>query len=111
MTDVPRPDESPAAPVAPRLLTRAEAALALRIGITNFKQLVKTGTIAHVTIGRRVLIEPAALDDYVDRLRAEQNGNGRTNRGRDAKAPPPRRRARPGTNASRSRAKKPETGP
>jgi excisionase family DNA binding protein len=79
-------EPTPAAPVAPRLLTRADAARALGIGITKFKELVAAGTIAKVTIGRRVLIPPAALDDYVARLCAEQNGNGRTNRGRSPRA-------------------------
>jgi excisionase family DNA binding protein len=74
------PPTPPVEPVKPRLLGRPEAATSLGIGMTKMKQLLREGEIEHVVIGRRVLIEPTALDRYVADLErrrgAQTNGNG-----------------------------------
>lgn len=55
---------------APALLTVEEAARRLRIGRTLCFRLVASGELESVVIGRLRRIPPAALDDYVNRLRA-----------------------------------------
>lgn len=51
------------------LLTRAEAARALRVCTRSLDSIIAGGEMATVRIGRRVLIERAQIDHYVSRHR------------------------------------------
>lgn len=62
--------DAPPGGSAPALLTVEEAARRLRIGRTLCFRLVSSGELESVVIGRLRRIPPAALDDYVNRLRA-----------------------------------------
>ncbi|MFI8262089.1 excisionase family DNA-binding protein [Streptomyces sp. NPDC085665] len=52
------------------LLTVEEAARRLRIGRTLCFRLIGTGELESVPVGRLRRVPPAALDDFVARLRA-----------------------------------------
>lgn len=54
------------------MLTVEEAAHELRIGRTQMFNLIATGAVQSVKIGRSRRIPRASLDAYVDRLRVEQ---------------------------------------
>jgi excisionase family DNA binding protein len=70
------------------LFDRAGACRALSIGMTKLKELIRDGELETVRIGDRVLIPRAVVDEYVDRLRA-QNGapNGHAKPARAARRP------------------------
>jgi excisionase family DNA binding protein len=55
-----------------RLLTIEEAARRLRIGRTTMYGLISNGDVETVNIGRRRLVPPECLDDYVTALRASR---------------------------------------
>lgn len=55
-----------------KLLTVNQAATALNLGRSKFYELIQQGTIKSVTIGRKRLIPPRALDEYIERLSEEQ---------------------------------------
>jgi excisionase family DNA binding protein len=55
-----------------RLYSAVEAARLLGVGRTFMFHLIATGRIESVKIGKLRKIPAAALDEYVDRLRAEQ---------------------------------------
>jgi len=57
-----------------RLLSRAEVAELLGLSIRTGERLEERGDLAPVHIGRRVLYQPAAVDRYVARLAAAENG-------------------------------------
>jgi excisionase family DNA binding protein len=57
----------------PLLLTMMETATLLRIGRTQTYELVMSGRIPSVTIGRRRLILREALEEFVRKLLEEQN--------------------------------------
>lgn len=61
-------------PVNPLLLTTEDAASALGIGVTKTKKLISQRQIHSIKIGRLRRIMKASLDEYVQRLDAEQNG-------------------------------------
>lgn len=54
------------------LITRREAAAHLRIGLTKLNQLLASGDIACIRIGRSVRISMRALQEYVHRLEGEK---------------------------------------
>lgn len=55
-------------------LSVAEAVQASGIGRTTLFALIRAGELHSIKIGRRRYIPTAALRDYLDQLRAEQNG-------------------------------------
>ncbi len=57
---------------APLLLTVKESAKRLSLARSTLYQLVLTGEVESVKIGRCRRIPLAALTDYIDRLRREQ---------------------------------------
>lgn len=57
------------------LVSQEDAALAVGLGLTSFKQLVRAGKIATVKIGARRLVSRRALDEFVKVLEAEAEGN------------------------------------
>ncbi len=57
--------------VRPLLLTPEQAAAAIAIGRSKMYELLAEGTIESVRIGSRRRIPAAALEDFVERLRAE----------------------------------------
>lgn len=64
-----RPDTTPGAPL---LMTVEEAADLLRLGRTRMYELVMSGQIVSVKVGRRRLIPRKSLEDFVDGLIDEQ---------------------------------------
>lgn len=54
------------------LLTKPEAAASLGIGLTKMKELIASGEIRVLKIGRVVRIEPEEIQRYISRLREEQ---------------------------------------
>lgn len=62
------------------LITTEEAASVLGIGRTRMYELVRSGKVRSVTLGRSRRIRPEDLETYVEQL-AEQS-----NRGEEAKA-------------------------
>jgi excisionase family DNA binding protein len=56
------------------LLTITEAAARLGFGRTFTYELVKTGAVETVTVGRSRRVPADALVEYVKRLRRDQNG-------------------------------------
>lgn len=54
--------------------TIAEAQTTLSIGRTQMYDLLRRGEIVSVKIGRRRVIPTSALNQYIDRLIAEQRG-------------------------------------
>ncbi|MGC9543614.1 helix-turn-helix domain-containing protein [Streptomyces sp. UG1] len=54
-------------------LTVEEAIEASGIGRTTMFGLIKRGELESIKIGRRRYVPVAALDDFLSRLRAEQN--------------------------------------
>lgn len=59
---------------SPLLLSPERAADRLEVGRTKFYELMATGQIESVKIGKLRRIPAAALDEYVERLRAGQAG-------------------------------------
>ena len=57
----------------PLLLTMMETATLLRLGRTQTYELVMSGRIPSVTIGRRRLIIRTAVEEFVRKLLEEQN--------------------------------------
>lgn len=55
-------------------LTVPEAVKASSISRSRMFELIKSGELESIKIGRRRYIPTAALHDYLNRLRAEQNG-------------------------------------
>ncbi|MEU9132816.1 helix-turn-helix domain-containing protein [Kitasatospora sp. NPDC048540] len=55
------------------LLDVAEAARRLRIGRTTAYALIASGELESVTVGRLRRVPPAAVGEYVARLRESQN--------------------------------------
>lgn len=60
------------------LLTVDEAAGRLRVGRTTMYQLLSTGKVASIQIGRLRRIEPRALDDFLEGRRIARRGSGRS---------------------------------
>jgi len=58
------------APTAAVLLNVEEAAHRLGIGRTKMYALISAGVVETVNIGRRRLVPPECLDDYVKALRS-----------------------------------------
>lgn len=56
----------------PKLLTVIQAANALNLGRSKFYELIQRKQVRSVTIGRKRLIPPQALDEYLERLNEEQ---------------------------------------
>ena len=54
----------------------AEAASALGLGVTVLRELLSRGEIKFCRCGRRVLIPKRQLQEFCDRLFAEQHGGG-----------------------------------
>lgn len=54
----------------------AEAAEALGVGVTAFREIVGRGEVRTFRIGRRRLIRKRDLADYADRLFEAQKGRG-----------------------------------
>lgn len=50
----------------PRLLTLPEAAERLRVSVSLIRRLVKRRALPAVTIGRRVLIDPADVEAFIE---------------------------------------------
>ena len=59
--------------VGSRLMTVAEAADSMRLGRSRFLELLYSGAIASVKIGRRRLINPLALDAYIQTLEGDHD--------------------------------------
>lgn len=57
------------------LFTTEEAAAQLGIGITKVKSLIRSGELKSVKVGRLRRIVRVSLEDYVQRLYLEQNGD------------------------------------
>ncbi|MEC4016063.1 helix-turn-helix domain-containing protein [Streptomyces sp. H27-D2] len=55
-------------------LSVPEAVSASGIGRTTLFSLIKSGELETIKIGRRRYIPVGALNDYLDQLRAQQNG-------------------------------------
>lgn len=55
----------------PELLTVPEAMQVLRLSRWKLYELIRSGELTTVTIGRRRLVPRQALDDYVQRLMQE----------------------------------------
>ncbi|MGW1799149.1 excisionase family DNA-binding protein [Streptomyces sp. NPDC001984] len=53
-----------------------EVAQQLGVGLTTAKALIKSGELRSVRIGRSRRVPADALHEYVQRLDAEQNGDG-----------------------------------
>ena len=53
---------------ASHLMTVSEAATSMRLGRTKFLALLYSGAIPSILIGRRRLINPIALDAYIQGL-------------------------------------------
>jgi excisionase family DNA binding protein len=66
---------------SPLLLTVERAAERLDVGRTKVFELMATGELESVKIGRARRIPAEALRGYVDRLRAEQAGEQEAARG------------------------------
>jgi excisionase family DNA binding protein len=64
------------ATTSPLLFSVEEAAQLLGIGRTFMFQLVATGEISSLKIGKRRKIPREALDQYIERLRSEQAASG-----------------------------------
>jgi excisionase family DNA binding protein len=60
---------------APLLITVEEAADLLRLGRTRVYELVMSGRIVSVKVGRRRLVVRAGLADFVSVLVSEQSGS------------------------------------
>lgn len=58
----------------PLLLTTEDAASTLSIGVTKTKELIRRGDLHSIKIGRLRRIMRVSLNEYVQRLDAEQNG-------------------------------------
>jgi excisionase family DNA binding protein len=77
-TDAPRDETTQAATASgPRLLlTVREAAHALGVGRSTAYELITTGELEVVHIGRACRIPVAVVEAYVERLRPSRNSNG-----------------------------------
>ncbi|MFD9445917.1 helix-turn-helix domain-containing protein [Streptomyces sp. NPDC060006] len=62
--------------MTPFLYRADEVAKLLGVGLTTAKSLIGSGELRSVKIGRSRRVSADALHDYVQRLDAEQNGNG-----------------------------------
>lgn len=58
---------------SPLLETPEGAAIRLRLGRTKIYELMATGELESVKVGRLRRIPTAALDEYVQRLRGDQS--------------------------------------
>lgn len=58
----------------PLLFTPEETAAKIRLGRTKTFELIKTGEIESVTIGRLRRVPADAIETFVARLRSEQSG-------------------------------------
>ena len=59
------------------LLTVSQAGEVLALGRTKLLELVYSGQIESLTVGRRRYIRPEALEQFVERLRQEQDQGAR----------------------------------
>ncbi len=57
-----------------RLLTVVEARDELRLGATKFAELLASGELASIRVGRRRLIPVKAIDDYITAQLTAANG-------------------------------------
>ncbi|MEU4918893.1 helix-turn-helix domain-containing protein [Streptomyces sp. NPDC098077] len=64
----------PTAVIQPKWHTTAEVAEMLKFGLSKTKMLVLTGEIRSVKIGRNRRILPAWVDEYVQRVTADAEG-------------------------------------
>lgn len=60
----------------PLLLKVPDAAAMLGVGRSTLYELIQTGDLVAVRIGRSVRIPARAIREYAERLEAEQVGNG-----------------------------------
>lgn len=62
-------------PIQPLLLTVIDAGRMLAVGRTTAYELIARGDLPVVHIGRACRIPVAAVQDYVEQLRAAEHGN------------------------------------
>lgn len=60
-----------------RLYPAREAAQQLSLGYSTTKALIASGELRSIKIGRARRIPAEAIDEYVNRLDARQNGHGK----------------------------------
>lgn len=60
-----------------RLYPTREAAQQLSLGLSTTKALVATGALRSIKIGRARRVPAEAIDEYVQRLNTQQNGDAR----------------------------------
>ena len=60
----------------PKLLRIEDAAAALGIGRSKLYELLAAGTLPVVKIGRRALVPTRAIEEFAERLQAEQAADG-----------------------------------
>jgi len=72
--DGPRNSEQPRH-LEPVAYSVSEVAQVLRIGTTLCRELIKSGELPSVRIGRRLLVPRCAIEEYLSRL---LNGQGRS---------------------------------
>lgn len=51
----------------PKLFTRKEAAVKLRISLVSLDKLISSKKICTVTVGKRILISQNALQDFINK--------------------------------------------
>lgn len=61
-----------------KLLTITETAERLSLGVTKTYELVRTGELGHVRIGRALRVPTSELDSYVERIQTDGEPVGRT---------------------------------
>ena len=67
-------DKNPIAtptPEAPLLLNVSEAAIRLRCKPCTVRELIRTGRLAFVNVGRLLFVRPAAIEEFVARVKEE----------------------------------------
>lgn len=68
-----RTETTPDTATGKRLYSRQEAAQQLSVGLSTVQALVNSGELKSVTIGRSRRILGAAIDEYVQKLYAQQS--------------------------------------
>ena len=62
-------EQAPTPKPGPKLLSIAEVAIQLGVAVGTISELIASGRIPSVKIGRRRLVEYAELDRYVESIR------------------------------------------
>ena len=65
-----RYENAPVSGSGEALLTNKEARRLVNIGTTNFYYLIRNGEICNINIGKSRRVEPAAIAEFIERLRA-----------------------------------------